>query len=184
MDKLNGRILIVDDDLDVLYTARLVLKRHFTHVESESSPKNLINLLSSTSFDVIILDMNFSPGVTNGQEGLFWLRKILKHDPQAHVMMNTAYGDVEIAVEAMKQGAIDFLIKPWKKEKLIASVKAILKLSQTSKEVARLKSSRKAINQEIDRHFPEMISESEAMKPIFSSIQKVAITDANVLILG
>ena len=184
MEKLPGKVLIIDDDHDVLYTARLILKRHFAEVQAESSPKNVVSLLEKKSFDVIILDMNFSPGVTNGQEGLFWLRKILKADPRAHVMMNTAYGDVEIAVEAMKRGAIDFLIKPWKKEKLVASAKAIYKLSQTNKEVERLKSGRKELNREIDSHFPEMLSEAASMKPVFSAIKKVAITDANILILG
>lgn len=184
MSKLNANILIVEDDEDVLYTARLVLKQRFTEVVTETDPKRLPRLLDKTAFDVILLDMNFSHGQTSGNEGLFWLREILKLDPSAHVVMNTAYGDIQLAVDAMKIGAIDFLVKPWEKEKLIATVENVFQLSRSKKEVQILKAREKAISGEIDKSFPGIISKSEAMKPVFDTIEKVSKTDANVIIFG
>lgn len=184
MSKLSANILVIEDDEDVLYTARLVLKQRFAEVTTEVDPKRLPRLLEKTAFDVILLDMNFSHGQTSGNEGLFWLREILKLDPQAHVIMNTAYGDIQLAVEAMKIGAIDFLVKPWEKEKLIATVENVFELARSKKEVQRLKSREKVIAGDIDRSFPDMISSSEAMAPVLETIEKVAKTDANVLVLG
>jgi DNA-binding NtrC family response regulator len=117
MKQLNGKILIIDDDIDVLHTARLILKKQFSTVRTESEPGNLYELLQKETFDVIILDMNFNLRQTGGQEGLHWLNEIIKIDPGAHVMMNTAYGDIGLAVTAIRQGAIDFLVKPWEKRK-------------------------------------------------------------------
>ena len=184
MQKLNASVLIIEDDEDVLYTARLVLKQRFSEVYVEMEPKRLPRLLEKNTYDVILLDMNFSHGQTSGNEGLFWLREILKADPLAHVIMNTAYGDIQLAVDAMKIGAIDFLVKPWEKEKLLATVENVCQLAKSKKEVQKLKSREKALSGDIDRSFPEMISRSEAMKPVMDAIEKVAKTDANVLILG
>lgn len=184
MQKLSGSILIIEDDEDVLYTAKLVLKQRFTDVQLETEPKRLPRLLEKSSYDVILLDMNFSHGQTSGNEGLFWLREILRLDPGAHVIMNTAYGDIQLAVEAMKVGAIDFLVKPWEKEKLLATVESVFQLARSKKEVQKLKSREKALSGDIDRFFPEMVSHSDAMKPVLDAIEKVAKTDANVLILG
>ena len=128
--------------------------------------------------------MNFSYGLTSGKEGIKLLRKILKKDPNAHVLMNTAYGDIEIAVEAMKDGAVDFLVKPWQKEKLLATVQAIYKLSKVKKEVEDLKTSQKIIVKDQSKNYDKIISESPVMKPVFDAIDKVSKTDANVLILG
>ncbi len=184
MPKLNANILIIEDDEDVLYTAKLVLKQRFSGVQTETDPKRLPRLLESTSFDVILLDMNFTQGQTSGNEGLFWLREILKLDPAAHVIMNTAYGDIQLAVEAMKIGAIDFLVKPWEREKLMTTVENVYQLSRSKKEVQKLKSREKVMAGDIDKSFPEILSRSEVMQPIFEAIRKVAKTDANVLILG
>ncbi len=184
MHKLNASILIIEDDEDVLYTARLVLKQRFSDVHAEIEPKRLPRLLEKNTFDVILLDMNFSHGQTSGNEGMFWLREILKADPTAHVIMNTAYGDIQLAVDAMKNGAIDFIVKPWEKEKLLATVENVYQLSKSKKELQKLKSREKALTGDIDRSFPEMISHSDAMKPVLETIEKVAKTDANVLILG
>jgi DNA-binding NtrC family response regulator len=184
MMQLNGKILIIDDDVDVLHTARLILKKQFSTVRTESDPGNLYELLQKESFDVIILDMNFTYGQTGGQEGLHWLGEILKIDPGAHVMMNTAYGDIGLAVTAIRQGAIDFLIKPWEKEKLLSSVLTVYQLSQSKKEVKQLKQKQKLINQDTAGQFPEMIAVSASMQKVFATIEKVAATDANVLILG
>lgn len=184
MDKVDGKILILDDDQGVLYTAKMILKQHFTQVVTEKDPLKLDFLLNQDKYDVIVLDMNFSYGLTSGKEGIKLLKRILAKDPQAHVLMNTAYGEVDIAVEAMKEGAVDFLVKPWQKEKLLATVQSIFSLSQTKKEVRELKTSQKIVVRDQQREFDDIISVSPAMKPVFDAIDKVAVTDANVLILG
>src|SRR5690606_25831089 len=104
-DKINGKILIIDDDQAVLYTAKMILKQRCEEVVTESSPAEIMPLLQKIHFDVILLDMNFAHGMTSGQEGMRLLREIMKADPEAHVIVNTAYGDIELAVEAMKEGA-------------------------------------------------------------------------------
>ncbi|MDO1447194.1 sigma-54 dependent transcriptional regulator [Rhodocytophaga aerolata] len=184
MSQLTGKILIIDDDIDVLHTARLILKKQFSIVRTESDPGNIYELLQKETFDVIILDMNFTYGQTGGQEGLHWLNEILKIDPTAHVMMNTAYGDIGLAVTAMRQGAIDFLVKPWEKEKLLSSVLTVYQLSQSKKEVKQLKHKQRLLSEDAASQFPEMIAVSASMQKVFATIEKVAATDANVLILG
>lgn len=184
MSKIDGKILILDDDQGVLYTAKMILKQHFETVVIEKDPNKLDFLLNEDKYDVIVLDMNFSYGLTSGKEGIKLLRRILKNDANAHVLMNTAYGDIDIAVDAMKEGAVDFLVKPWPKEKLLASVQSIYKMAKTDAEVAELKTSQKIIVQDQDRDFGKIISKSPEMKPVFDTINKVSKTEANVLILG
>lgn len=184
MSKIDGKILVLDDDQGVLYTARMILKQHFELVITEKDPAKLDFLLNQHKYDVIVLDMNFSYGLTSGKEGIKLLRRIVEKDPHAHVLMNTAYGDIEIAVEAMKEGAIDFLVKPWPKEKLLATVQSIFELSKTKREVAELKTSQKILINDSQREYDDIVSISEAMKPVFHAIEKVAATDANVLVLG
>ena len=162
----------------------MILKQRFSEIVTLSSPENIIDIISRGSFDIIILDMNFALGATSGKEGLELLRKIIKIDPTAYVLMNTAYGDIELAVQAMKEGAIDFLVKPWTKEKLLATVSAIFELSQSKKELRFIRSKERLLSKDIDQDYPEIISVAESMKPVFSAIEKVATTDANVLILG
>jgi len=184
MSKVDGKILILDDDQGVLYTAKMILKQHFETVIIEKDPNKLDFLLNQQNYDVIVLDMNFSYGLTSGKEGIKLLRKILRKDPNAHVLMNTAYGDIDIAVEAMKEGAVDFLVKPWQKEKLLASVQAIYKMTEIEKEVVELRASQKIIVKDQGKDFGKIISKSPVMKPVFDAVDKVAKTDANVLILG
>lgn len=184
MSKIDGKILVLDDDQGVLYTAKMILKQHFETVITEKDPLRLDFLLNQDKYDVIVLDMNFSYGLTSGKEGIKLLRKVLEKDPEAHVLMNTAYGEIDIAVEAMKEGAVDFLVKPWQKEKLLATVTAIYDLSQTRKQLALAKASQKIVVKDQQREFNDIISVSPAMKPVFEAIEKVAATDANVLILG
>ena len=179
-----GRLLLLDDDPDVLYTARLVLKPHYGEVHTEKDPAKITALLQTRHYDVILLDMNFSPGVTSGKEGLHWLRQIRQLDPAAQVVMCTAYGDIQLAVAAMKEGAIDFLVKPWEKEKLLATVQAVFQLSQSAKEVTHLRSRQKVLHQALEEPYTEMISRSPAMRAVETAIAKVAPTEANVLILG
>ena len=114
MTKRHGRVLVVDDDQDVLIAARLLLKKQFTLVQTETDPENLPELLDESHWDVILLDMNFSPGTNTGREGMQWLETILQTEPGAVVIMMTAYGDVDTAVSAIRQGATYFVLTPWK----------------------------------------------------------------------
>ena len=115
LEKQLGKILIIDDDEDVLIAAKLLLKKHAEEVIIEKNPKKIPFLMNNGSYDVILLDMNFSKDTTSGKEGFFWLEQILEQDPQAVGIMITAFGGVEMAVQALKQGATDFVLNPWQK---------------------------------------------------------------------
>ena len=184
MTKKNGTVLVIDDDEGVLHTAKVILKPYFSEVRTFNTPDSLPAFLKQNHVDVLVLDMNFSRGLTSGQEGLDWLKKIRETDPGLHILVNTAYGDIDIAVEAMKAGAVDFLTKPWEKEKLLSTVLSIFELSQSKKELNQLRNKTKILNQDLNRQFNNIIGRSESMQHIFSTIEKIAETDANVLILG
>jgi len=184
MDKQEGSILIVDDDQAVLYTAKLILKQYFTHVQTEGSPSQIATHLDKQAYDVLLLDMNFAHGKTSGEEGLFWIKKVRELDPKVQIVVTTAYGDIELAVSAMKEGAVDFLTKPWEREKLVATVASVYQLSRSKGEVEKLQHQQQALSQDLDSAFADIVSESPAMQPVFNTIEKVAQTDANVLILG
>jgi len=182
--KKRAIILIVDDDADVLYTAKAVLRRHFEQVDTLDNPRKIVKYLDKNTPDVILLDMNFKIGATTGQEGLFWLREILNIQPEAHVVMNTAYGEISLAVESMKIGAIDFLVKPWEKEKLMSTITSVYELSKSKKEVKRLVNTKLTLSADLQSGYEVMIGKAEAMKPVIEAIHKVAETDASVLLLG
>lgn len=184
MDKELGKILIIDDDEDVLIAAKLLLKKHAKEVIIEKNPKKIPFLMNNGTYDVILLDMNFSKDITSGKEGFYWLEQILEADPSAVVILITAFGDVEMAVKALKEGATDFVLKPWQNEKLIATLSAAIKLKQSYKEVDKLKKANKQLEADINKPFKDIIGDSQAMQNVFSIIDKVAGTDANVLILG
>ncbi len=184
MEKRPGTILIVDDDRDVLHTAKIILKPHFTKIKTLDSPSTIENIIRQETIDVVILDMNFSTGHTSGKEGLEVLKKIKATDPSVEVLINTAYGDIDLAVEAMKAGAIDFLTKPWEKEKLLSTVLSSFTLSQSKKQVSELKDKTKLLHQELNKPYQNIISKSKAMADIFEVIDKVAKTDTSILILG
>jgi len=184
MSKRQGKILIIDDDKDVLFTAKMILKPIYETVITEDTPNRIESLLSKDYYDVILLDMNFKPGATEGNEGLYWLKQIQKINPETNVVLNTAYGDISLAVQAMKEGAIDFLIKPWEKEKLISTVNTIYKLSRSKKEASKFKSKQEILSKDINKNYEDFIAQSKAMKPVLEMIDKVSTTDANVLILG
>jgi Response regulator containing CheY-like receiver, AAA-type ATPase, and DNA-binding domains len=179
-----SKILIVDDNEDILIAAKLLLKPYASVVVTEKDPSNIPGLLSNDSYDVIFLDMNFTNDITSGQEGFFWLKEILKTDPLAVVILITAYGDVETAVRAVKEGATDFVLKPWQNEKLLATYSSALKLRESRVELYKIKNRQKFLNDDDNSAFSEIVGASEQMKSIFNSIAKVAPTDANVLILG
>ncbi len=184
MDKELGKILIIDDDEDVLIAAKLLLKKHAKEVLIEKNPKKIPFLMNNGTYDVILLDMNFSKDITSGKEGYYWLEQILEADPKAVVILITAFGDVEMAVKALKEGATDFVLKPWQNEKLIGTLSSAIKLKESYKEVDKLKSAKKQLEDDINKPFKDIIGDSPAMKNVFSIIDKVASTDANVLILG
>lgn len=179
-----GNILIVDDDRDILETARMFLKQEFAGVVVEEDPNRIPALMQEHDFDVILLDMNFKKGVNDGEEGFFWLKRILKDDPQAVVVLITAYGEVDLAVKAMKEGATDFILKPWKNQKLLGTILASIKLRQSRKEVEKLKFTQKKLSDAIDHDYSGFIGNSPAITRVRELIDRVAATDANVLILG
>lgn len=184
MNKRIGKILIIDDDEDILQAAHLLLKQHAAQVHTELKPETIPSLLKNESYDVIFLDMNFAKGATSGREGFDWLNKILEIDPSTVVVLITAFGDVEMAVRAIKEGATDFILKPWQNERLIATFSAAMNLRQSRIEANNLRSRQKQLSADLDQPFHDFIGHSPAMQAVFSAIQKVAKTDANVLILG
>jgi DNA-binding NtrC family response regulator len=180
----SGSVLVVDDDNDVLYTARLVLKGLFAKVDTLDRPGLIPEYLKACKYDVILLDMNFTRGNTSGKEGLEWLGKILQIDPDARVLTTTAYGEINLAVQAIKMGAVDFIIKPWNKEQLISSVQNVVSLSRVKKDVNKIKSNHVGAINPGKIKYPEIISRSPIMEQIMETIKTVAPTDANILILG
>lgn len=184
VDKKTGSILVVDDNLDLLNAARIFLKRHFLRVDTESNPELIPALLKAEHYDVILLDMNFTRDVSTGQEGFYWLDQILKIDPSAVVVLITAYGDVDTAVRAIKEGATDFVLKPWENEKLLATLSAATNLRQAKIEVGQLKDQKRQLYADMDSRFKDIIGQSAAIQQVFNTITKVSRTDANILITG
>lgn len=179
-----GKILMIDDDEDVLLAAKMLLKKYNYHVIIEKNPNKIPFLLNNDSYDVILLDMNFSKDTTSGKEGFEWLGQIKQRDPQAVVIMITAFGDVEMAVRALKEGATDFVLKPWQNEKLIATISTAIRLRKSYYEVDKLKKAKELLEEQISQPFRDIIGSSQVMKDVFNLIDKVAKTDANILILG
>jgi DNA-binding NtrC family response regulator len=184
MQAKQGDILIVDDNTSVLNSLQLLLKRYFRSVTPINTPNQIPYILSTKNIDVVLLDMNFTAGVNTGNEGIFWLRKILKQDPSIVVIMITAYGDIELAVKAIKEGATDFITKPWDNQKLLATLQAALKLHISSNEIRKLKLKQRQITEDINRNYSQIIGDSEVMNELIKTINKVAKTDANILLLG
>ena len=181
---LKGKILVVDDNKSILSAVEILLMDEFEDVVTIANPNQLPSLIESSDFDLILLDMNFSAGVNTGNEGLYWLARIKEIKPELEVVLFTAYGDVELAVNALKKGAADFILKPWDNEKLKATLRNVYKLQQSRKEIKKLKQKESALKNEIkrDKHF--IIAQSPQMKQILNLVKKVAVTDANVLITG
>jgi len=184
MSKLDSKILIVDDDQDVLLAAKLFLKQHFNIVHTEKNPENIPSLLKNENYDVILLDMNFSRDATSGKEGFHWLSKIIELDPLAVVIFITGYGDIELAVQGIKEGATNFILKPWDNKKLLATITANLQVRQSKQELEDLRSKQKVLIANQDQAYGNIIGQSPAMQKVLGTVDKVAKTDANVLILG
>ena len=184
MAKVNARILIVDDDADILLAAKMFLRKYFQIIHTERNPANIPDLLRNETYDVILLDMNFSRDANSGKEGFYWLNKILEIDPAAIVIFITGYGDVELAVQGIKEGATHFILKPWDNKKLLATIEASLKIRVSKVELENLRSTNKLLVADQDHVFSNIIGQSKAMEKVLKTVEKVAKTDANVLILG
>lgn len=169
----NANVLVVDDDPDILTAVRLLLKTEAKSVITEKNPENLRSLLLKNHFDLILLDMNFKSAIHTGNEGLFWLRKIREFGSAAKVIMITAYGDIDLAVRALKEGASDFVVKPWHNDRLTGTIKDLLKEQPGQ-----------AAGKAVAHTFTEITGESEVMENVFHKVKKIAPTDANILILG
>lgn len=168
-----ANILAIDDDPDMLAAIKMLLKTEVSSVFTEKNPENMLSLLADKSWDMVLLDMNFNSSVNTGNEGLFWLKKIKSIYPHLGVIMITAYGDIDLAVRALKEGAADFIVKPWHNEKLIATLKEVLK---DNPQRGGKKTSEIIGN--------ELLGESSCMQDVFQKVRKIAPTDANILILG
>ena len=177
-------VLVIDDEEDILFTIKMLLKKHIGSVFTESNPFHLPRLIRQHQPDLILLDLNFRSSATTGEEGLNWLAKIKEVSPETQVIIITAHGDVEIAVRALKEGATDFIEKPWHNEKLLSTVRSTLELALSRREIGRLEQTRAALTDELQALTGQIVGRSEAMQSIFRTIEKVAKTDANVLILG
>lgn len=173
MSLKKSTVLVVDDDLDILTAARLLLKTEVKEIITEKNPELILSILQGKTVDLLFLDMNFRSAVNTGNEGIFWLQKIKKHYPTLPIVMITAYADIDLAVRSLKLGATDFMVKPWQNDRLLENIKAILKDNSSARNADAISLSANHI-----------IGGSEAMESIFYKIEKIAPTDANILILG
>jgi DNA-binding NtrC family response regulator len=184
------KILVIDDNEDILFALKMFLRKHSKNIFIEKNPQRIPFLVSNDTYDAILLDMNFTQDTTSGKEGFLWLQKILEINPAAVVVMITAYGDVEMAVKALKLGATDFVLKPWNNEKLVETItNAVAQkkaLSESPKNTVKndASSEKKGDKNSSQNPFEYIIGKSEAIQSVFTVIKKVAVTDANVLILG
>ena len=183
MNKIQGNILIVDDDEFVLLSIKILLEPHFHQVKTLSNPERIPALVEREGIDVVVLDMNFRNGDTTGNQGMFWLKKIVALSPDTQVILMTAFADISTAVESIKEGALDFIVKPWQNEKLLSTVKTANVVSQEKRKVKQLKSQQKSIVSVMNQYEP-IIGNSAAIEKIRRTIDKVAPTEAEILILG
>ncbi len=182
--KNNGSILIVDDNKEYLEALSLILTDHNFRVDSSNRPETITKQIADQQYDVILLDMNFDAGVPSGNEGLFWMNKICKIQPSVTIVFITAFGDVELAVRSLKEGATDFIQKSWSEEKILSTISSAINLSKSKREAISLKNKQLHLTQTLDEYFPMCKGSSILMSKIFETIEKVAPTEANILILG
>lgn len=182
--KTNAHILMIDDDPDILMAGKLALKKHFSEISTSPNPMIIPDILEKSQIDCVLLDMNYSRGNISGSEGLQWLDRIKERLPNTPVIMMTAYGDVNLAVDTIKKGASDFILKPWNNQKLVTTIQNALKLSSANAEIDDLKIKQKELNHlHLGTHL-DLLGDSPAIKSVMQTIKKVAKTDANILLLG
>jgi len=179
-----GSILVVDDNKNVLTALRILLENYFESVTLLSSPKNIQTVIHEVSPDIVLLDMNFSAGINTGNEGLYWLSEIKKQDADLPVVLFTAYADIDLAVKALKQGANDFVVKPWDNARLVATLQSAYALRESRKEVKQLREKQSVLQGELNKERDICWGVSKSMQELQRLIQKVALTDANILITG
>lgn len=181
---MKGNLLIIDDNKSVLTALEMLLQSEFENVFTLKNPNRLLAMIQQNEIDVVLLDMNFKAGVNSGNEGIYWLNEILKDDPAISVIMITAYGDVELAVKAVKNGAFDFILKPWENSKLMSTVHAAMKLRKSKVEADSLRKTTDILKQEMNTGSQVIIGQSEPMSKVFRMVKKVAATDASIFITG
>ncbi len=181
---IDGKILVIDDNKSVLSALEILLQFEYKQVTTISNPNQISSFPNLKEFDIVLLDMNFSAGVNTGNEGLYWLRELKKKAPHISVIMMTAYGAVDLAVQALKEGAADFVLKPWNNEKLLVTVKSAYSLRQSRQEIKQLKQKESHLKQVINQDKNYIIGASKALTKVLNLTRKVAKTDVNVLITG
>jgi two-component system, NtrC family, response regulator HydG len=182
--KAKGNILIVDDNADLLAGLKMFLTPYTAHLVTLKNPNLISEILRKELFDAVLLDMNFSAGLNTGNEGIYWMHRILEVQPFVSVVLITAFGNVELAVKAMKEGATDFIQKSWDEEKILSSVLSAVTISQSRREIQDLRQKQKHLSDGAAREYVFCEPVSSAMKKISSMVTKVAPTEANVLVLG
>ncbi len=179
-----GNILIVDDNKSIISALEILLVPEFDSVKGITNPNQISTELRTTEYNLVILDMNFQAGINSGNEGIYWLNQIKKTHPDISLVLITAYGDVELAISALKQGATDFVQKPWDNSKLLATIKSAIQLNYSKREVGFLKQKERGLKQEINRDQKFMMGSSPPFLKVMKVVQKVAQTNANILITG
>lgn len=165
-----GKILVIDDNEDILFTLKMLLRPRVESITTCTDPKEINSLVSRTKYDVILLDMNFTADAVSGKEGFYWLERIREISPDTVVILITAYSDTEKAVRAIKAGATDFIPKPWQNEKMLATVSSALELSLRRTEVQALKEQKSVLT--TTEPEIELIGNSPAMKSVFNTLEK------------
>lgn len=178
------RILVVDDNRNVLTALDLLLSREFSGVTCITRPGQILSELRNGSYSAVLLDMNYTTGQNTGNEGLYWLRELRKRDQDLSVVMITAFGDIELAVTALKDGAVDFVLKPWDNQKLLATMHTAVRLSDSRRQVKSLQKEKASLTAELKGRPVQMIGRSNAMRKVMEMVEKVAATPANILITG
>ncbi len=182
--KKKGKVLVIDDNDEILVALRLLLLTQVEQVKTARNPEMIMSLLQQENFDVVILDMNFKAGINSGNEGLFWMCKILEADPTISVVFITAYAGIELAVNAIQKGAVDFIEKPWDDDKLLATVFKALEARRSKQEINRLRDKQEHLIENIDHQYHFFRGHARSMEQVYKTIDKVAATDASILLLG
>jgi len=184
MSKTEGKILIIDDNEELLVAFRLTLGPYFNEIRTASSPSQIPSILEGETFDVILLDMNFTAGLNTGNEGFYWMKRILEADSEAAIVLITAYGNVEVAVKSIKEGATDFIQKSWDKDKILSTILSAYQIRKSKLQIRTLKSKQKHMVEKDDQEYNFCPSQSGAMQEVMRILNKVAPTEANILLLG
>jgi DNA-binding NtrC family response regulator len=184
MSRKEGSLLIVDDNNDLLIALKLILARSFQRIDTLRNPNLILSKLDDHGYDIILLDMNFKAGQTTGNEGIFWMNKIREKDPHASVVFITAFGDVELAIRSLKEGALDFIMKSWDEQKILSTLLIAYELRKSRMEVNLLKKKQAHLTRELEKDHSICHCQSPAMREIDQLVAKIAATDASVLILG